>query len=211
MKYSKVQHIYMLYEQLDIVEGLHLEKPHIVVADLDRENIFIHKETRKPSSTGLQSFENILLPVAEELKKQLTSYPLTFIFLPLKYCGYAYRLFSHVLGNASYYPLSASKVPENCLFGQYHAPQTTEMKDQLLSQLTGNATDQTTRVVFATIALGIGVNIPNVRQVIHIGAPRNLEAYFKEVGRAGRDGKPAKAMLYYNGNDIARNKPGMTD
>lgn len=193
-----------------IAESLHLENPHIVIANLDRQNIFLHKELRKASSTGLESYESILLPIAEELKKQLTLYPLTIIFMPLKYCGYAYRLFQHILGDLSYCPINVSKEPENCLFGQYHAPQTGQMKHQLLKQLTGE-TFQTTRVIFATIALGIGVNMKNVSQIIHIGAPRTLEAYFQEVGRAGRDGQPAKASLYYNSHDISINKPGMTD
>ena len=49
-------------------------------------------------------------------------------------------------------------------------------------------------VVFATIAFGIGVNIPSIRQVIHIGAPRTLESYYQEIGRGGRDGKSTKAF-----------------
>ena len=66
------------------------------------------------------------------------------------------------------------------------------------------------RIVFATIAIGIGVNTPSIRQVIHIGAARTLESYYREIGRGGRDGKSARAFLYYNGQDIAANKPGMT-
>ena len=65
-------------------------------------------------------------------------------------------------------------------------------------------------VVFATIAIGIGVNIPSIRQVIHIGAPRTLESYYQQIGRGCRDGKSTKAFLYYNGQDIAANKPGLT-
>ena len=53
--------------------------------------------------------------------------------------------------------------------------------------------------------------MPEVRHVIHLDVPRTLEAYYQEIGRAGRDNKPAKATLYYNGSDIASNKPGMTD
>ena len=68
-----------------------------------------------------------------------------------------------------------------------------------------------TRVVFATTALGMGVNAPHVRHVIHIGPPSNLETYFQEIGRAGRCGEPAMATLYYNNSDIACNKTNIDD
>jgi ATP-dependent DNA helicase RecQ len=84
------------------------------------------------------------------------------------------------------------------------------MKREILKQLMRNDEGRTIRVLFATIAIGIGVNIPNVRHVIHIGVPRTIESYYQEVGRAGRDNKPARASLFFNGQDISTNKPGMT-
>ena len=53
------------------------------------------------------------------------------------------------------------------------------------------------RVLIATSALGVGVNIQDVRKIIHYGVPHDLESYVQEVGRGGRDGKPCEAMLYY--------------
>ena len=50
-------------------------------------------------------------------------------------------------------------------------------------------------VVLATIAIGIGVNIPSIRQVIHTGAPRTLESHYQEIGRGGRDEK--SAVVYW--------------
>ena len=98
-----------------------------------------------------------------------------------------------------------------CLLMQYHSPQTEEMKLEILSQLKGNDSSRKTRVVFATVAIGLGVNIPDVRQIIHIGAPGTLESYYQEIGRAGRDGKQAHTSLHYNGHDIASNRRGMTE
>ena len=65
--------------------------------------------------------------------------------------------------------------------------------------------------MFATTALGMGVNAPHVRHVIHIGPPSNLETYFQEIGRAGHCVEPAMATLYYNNSDIASNKTNIDD
>ena len=54
----------------------------------------------------------------------------------------------------------------------------------------------------------MGVDIPDVRQIVFIGVPCTLESYYQEIDR---DGKPARALLYYNGHDIASNKPEMTE
>ena len=84
------------------------------------------------------------------------------------------------------------------------------MKQQILKQSTCKSSNSTIPIAFATIAIGIRVNIPSIRQVIYIGAPRTLESYYQEFGRGDRDRKSGKAFLYYNGQDIAANKPGMT-
>ncbi|CAG2238690.1 recQ [Mytilus edulis] len=64
-------------------------------------------------------------------------------------------------------------------------------------------THDSLRLVFATEAYGTGIDVPDIKQIIHVGPPNTMETYVQEIGRCGRNGQQATAVLYYNNTDIA--------
>lgn len=67
------------------------------------------------------------------------------------------------------------------------------------------------QIVVATVAFGLGINKPNIRFVVHFEPPRTLEAYYQEIGRAGRDGLAAEALFLYDEKDVERIKKRIAD
>lgn len=84
----------------------------------------------------------------------------------------------------------------------YHAG----MSDEARSRNQNDFIYDKARIIVATSAFGMGINKPNVRFVIHYHMPRNVEQYYQEAGRAGRDGENAECILLYNGADVSLNK-----
>ena len=83
-----------------------------------------------------ESYNDILPLIAIELSIQLEKYPMTVIYVKLKYCGYTYGLFEKVLNEKQY--VGETNDPAARLFTQFHAPQTNEMKKSIISEIKKN-------------------------------------------------------------------------
>ena len=116
--------------------------------------------------------------------------------------------FQHTQGSAIVYVRSRRRTKEIaqalCQAGLsatfYHAGLEHEVKDQRQRDWQQDRV----RIIVCTNAFGMGIDKPDVRLVMHYDCPDSIEAYFQEAGRAGRDGKPAQAILLYNNGDNAK-------
>ena len=119
-------------------------------------------------------------------------------------CANLYIHFHSKLGDAIYFPTGADNTSDNRLFGMFHAKTDDYNKSVILSSL--SHPQGTVRVVFATMALGMGVNFKDLTSIVHYGAPRSLEDYFQESGRAGRGGELSTSTIYWSPSDVPNRK-----
>jgi ATP-dependent DNA helicase RecQ len=96
--------------------------------------------------------------------------------------------------------LARNLIEDNVSAKPYHAGLTTGERTRHQESFSRDDV----RVICATIAFGMGINKPNVRFVVHYDLPKNLESYYQETGRAGRDGLPSECVLLFSASDVAK-------
>ena len=109
-----------------------------------------------------------------------------------------YDMLISALDNDAYI---GEKTFKNCLVAMYHRATATRNKkhvSECFPQL-----NSILRIVVATSAFGMGVNIPDVQYVLHWAAPRTIESFYQEAGRAGRDGRNSKSIVYFHATDVS--------
>jgi ATP-dependent DNA helicase RecQ len=157
----------------EIVERLRLRDPCVVVRGFDRPNIHLAVERHHE----LHHKQAALLERIDALEKP----------------GIVY-----VATRRAADELTAELQARGLRAAAYHAGHTTHERDEVQ----GRFMDDALEVVVATTAFGMGVDKPNVRFVLHQAVSESLDAYYQEIGRAGRDGAPATAILLYRPEDL---------
>ena len=173
----------------EVIQSLEMSDCMFVSASPNRPNIFYEVHTRSDIATDME-------PVVTSLKELKNLVPRVFVYCrTLDTCADLYAHFHYELNDLSYYPPGAERISDNRIFGMYHASTPQHNKEVILSSL--SKPDGVVRVVFATVALGMGINLRDVNTVIHYGAPSSLEDYFQESGRGGRSGEQARSIVYW--------------
>ena len=192
----------------DLADVLQFREPKEIVTNPDRPNIFLDVRQRPPNLDFFAKHDFILRDLVGQLETELERFPVSIVYCDsLQSVGYCYQYTANRLGRKQYFPAGADTIPENRLFAQYHKDSTDDMKRQIVSEL--QKPQPTIRLVFATVALGMGLNAPSVRRIVHERPPTSMEKYAQEIGRCGRTGENSEAIVYFNNSDVASNRKGL--
>jgi ATP-dependent DNA helicase RecQ len=160
----------------EVVELLHLRDPEVIVAGFDRPNLHLSVETFVEAA---DKEDAVLRRVTDLVSRHQ-------------------RGIVYVATRKNAEDLADRLQESGVAVAAYHAG----MKPRDRSRIHEEFRDAELDVVVATTAFGMGIDIPDVRFVLHAHVAESLDAYYQEVGRAGRDGEPALAALFYRSEDL---------
>jgi len=134
------------------------------------------------------------------LREKILATPRVIVYCQsIMMCSYLYAHFHYELGEASYHPLGSPELAENRLFAMFHSCTPQRNKDVVFQSLMDP--DGVVRVVFATNALGMGVDFRGLSTIYHYGAPHSIDDYFQESGRGGRSGENSMSVIFWKPAD----------
>ena len=167
--------------QLDIIRILGLSNVRIYRQSYIRENLHYFVTQKEPTGK---------LKCSDEQVDQIYQW--------IKSNDYLHKTgIIYCLSRENTEELAAALQSKNLLAEYFHASMPLDDKKATQSRwLSGE-----TKIIVATIAFALGINKPNVRFVIHAAMPKSIEGFYQETGRAGRDGKLSRCLLFYNRQD----------
>ena len=184
------------------MQKLEMTRCEFVSTSPDRPNIYYEVRPRTEIETDLHCYLNSLRNLRSKAPRVLV------YCRSLDMCANLYAYFLYHLGDESYHPVGSEKISDNRLFGMFHASTPEYNKAVILRSL--GSPDGVVRIVFATVALGMGVDLRDVNTVVHYGGMQSIDSYFQESGRGGRSGASAQSVVFWKPVDCPKKKQLIT-
>ena len=181
-----------------VIKMLNMVDPCIVAASPNKPNITFWV-AEKPAT-----MEDTFMPLIERVRTERMSLPRVIIYCRSHNdCATLYGLFRENLGRDFTEPAGLPDLSEFRLVDMFTSATSKKVKASILNSFSKSSH---LRVVICTVAFGMGIDCPDVRQVVHWGPSDDAEGYVQECGRAGRDGKRSCALLFWSKKDASSTK-----